>query len=257
MENTIWNDDCFNVFPRIAESSVDLVVVDLPYGTTALKWDKRIDHIKMWEELKRILKPNGQVIFFCTTAFGYELIKSNEKWFRYDIVWNKTHQAAIGFFNANKQPLRQHEMIYVFHAPVKPKEMKWTYNPQKTEGKPYICKAGKRGAAIYGRETKRRHVINNGDRFPVSVININLSERDKTIHNTQKPLELCEWIIKTYSNENDVVLDFTMGSGSTIMSCIDTKRRYIGVELNKELFEKTEKRINERLNETTLEIVAE
>jgi len=241
MENIILNDDCFNVFSKIPSKSINLVCVDLPYAQTDCLWDSLIDLNKMWVELKRIGKDNCQYVFFSTTKFGYKIIESNTKWFRYDIIWEKLN--SVGFLSANKQPLRIHEMIYIFHNDKKPKELKWVYNPQKTEGKPYEIKGGGiLKTEIYGDKPKIE-IINTGDRFPTSIIKFGYDK--KKLHPTQKPVPLCEWIIKTYSNENDVVLDFTMGSGSTIVACKNTKRKYIGIEMNKEIFETAKKRIEE------------
>jgi len=128
----LYNNDCFEILPEIKDGSVDLVVVDLPYAQTACKWDCLIDLDRMWKELKRCCKRDCVYVFFCTTKFGYKLIQSNERWFRYDLVWEKSRK--VGFLSANKMPLRKHEMMYVF------KEQQGTYNPQKTEGKRYIDK---------------------------------------------------------------------------------------------------------------------
>ena len=237
MENIIINDDCFNVFSKIPNKSVQLVCVDLPYGQTACVWDSLIDLDKMWVQLKRIGKDNCQFVFFCTTKFGNTLINSNPKWFRYDIIWEKEN--SVGFLSANKMPLRQHEMIYIFHNNKKPKNMNWIYNPQKTEGKAYK-KIGKGECGIY--KSKRIPLGNEGDRFPISILKFGYDK--EKLHPTQKPVALCEWIVKTYSNEGDLVLDFTMGSGSTIVACINTKRRYIGIEKDKTIFETAQNRIN-------------
>jgi len=244
MESVIYNEDCFNKFASIPDKSVQLVCVDLPYNQTDCKWDKEIiDLEKMWIELKRILKPNGQAVFFCTTKFGYKLIASNEKWFRYDIIWEKDN--SVGFLSANKMPLRIHEMIYVFHNDKKPKNVNWIYNPQKTEGKPYKRNCEITFNELYKLKKISHDTDNKGDRFPISILNFCYDK--KKLHRTQKPLALCEWIVKTYSNEGDVVMDFCMGSGSTIIACINTNRTYIGIEKDKDIFLTAEKRINETL----------
>ena len=240
MDSIIYNDDCFNKFPSIPDKSVQLVVVDLPYGQTACKWDSIIDLNKMWIELKRIGKDNCQFVFFCTVKFGNTIINSNPKWFKYDIVWEKLN--SVGFLCANKTPLRKHEMIYVFHNDKKPKNMTWIYNPQKTEGKPY--KKSNAGTAVIYSKDKQITIDNKGDRFPVSILKF--GHHKERLHTTQKPVELCEWLIKTYSNEGDMVLDFTMGSGSTIVGCINTNRKYIGIEMDKDIFLTAQKRIEER-----------
>jgi len=133
MINNIFNDDCFNVFDKIDEKIINLVLVDLPYGQTHCKWDNVIDLKEMWKHLKRICKDNCIYIFFTTTKYGIEIINSNKLWFRYDLVWEK--HKALGFFNANKMPLRAHEMIYIFSN--QSNRICHIYNPQKTAGKPY------------------------------------------------------------------------------------------------------------------------
>jgi site-specific DNA-methyltransferase (adenine-specific) len=179
----------------------------------------------MWIELKRICKSDCIYIFFCTTKFGYKLIQSNEKWFRYDLVWEKSRK--LGFLHANKMPLRKHEMIYVFAN-----HTKLTYNPQKTAGKPYI-RDREDCWNIYGK-VKKVSTDNKGDRHPTTILKFN--NHVKALHRTQKPVDLCEWLIKTYSNESDNVLDFTMGSGTTGVACINTNRNFIGVEMDEKIF---------------------
>ena len=439
----LFNKNCFDVFPTLEDKSINLFVLDLPYGQTACKWDSVIDLEQMWKHIKRIMKPNAILVFFCTAKFGYTLIKSNEKWFKYDLIWKKSRK--VGFLSANKQPLRQHELMYIF------KKEQGTYHPQKTEGKPYKCKQGQQ-TNLYGIEEKEKvttenkgdrhptsiidhesmyifkdkqgtynpqktkgkaynktntgnnnkdssaygiidrssHLegegnrkINKGDRHPTSIIDheniyvfngnndenenlINYSKKvlkhigktkttikkeipmadhffrysknnfslptketyeelielynidemeefisfnelegvynpqktkgkpyiikehnlknncvynqkkviktenkgdrhptsiineipeyegdsilvyknpHKTIHRTQKPVELLEWLIKTYSNEGDTVMDFTMGSGTAGIGCINTKRKFIGVEMDEEIFKLAEDRI--------------
>jgi len=229
----IYNDDCFNVLGSI-EEKIDMVLVDLPYGQTACKWDTKIDLDKMWEKLKKICKDECIYIFFTTTKYGVDLINSNRKWFRYDIAWIK--HLPVGFLNANKMPLRTHEMIYVFY------KKRGTYNPQKTDGKKYKHN-GRNDANIYGNIKTIKTNNTDGKRYPVSHIKIKVDRRIK--HRTAKPVKLCDWLIKTYSNEGDVVLDFTMGSGSTGVSCKNTKRKFIGIEKDKKIFEYAKKRLFE------------
>ena len=231
----LYNENCFNIFPEIKDEFIDLFILDLPYNQTACKWDKDvIDLDKMWTEIKRIMKPNAVIVFFCTAKFGYKLIHSNPKWFRYDLIWKKSRK--VGFLSANKMPLRHHENIYVF------KNKQGTYNPQKTEGKPYVNGADKNPNNVYGI-VKEKGTIIKTDRHPTSIIEC--KNPHKTIHSTQKPVELYEWLIKTYSNENDIVIDFTMGSGSCAIASINTKRKFIGIENDDEIFEKAYKRIDE------------
>ena len=454
MDIELYNDDCFNVFPQIEEKSVDLFVLDLPYNQTACSWDKDIIPLdKMWEHIKRIMKPNGIVIHFCTAKFGYRLIHSNPKWFRYDLIWKKSRK--VGFLSANKMPLRQHENIYLFKPeggtynpqktegkPYKNQKVSYsnsyyregrggskkeyknkgtenkgdrypssiiehenmyvfkpeqgTYNPQKTKGKPYFRAEHNYVGDIndaYGMNNRTEHSNPSGDRHPTSIIdhenlyvfsdacnddldisrnkdlrqyaqkvkdyigknrneiskdlgdcgfhhfyskgvqfgiptettynkvielykldempefipyktlnkiwiehnettynpqktegtpykngaipnknNVYGTSRDKgtitktdrhpsslidydgdsilvyknphkTIHRTQKPVELCEWLIKTYSNEGDTVMDFTMGSGTVAVAAMNTKRKFIGVEKDPVIYEKAEQRL--------------
>lgn len=235
--DTIYNDDCFNVFDKIEKDSVNLVLVDLPYGQTGCEWDIKIDLTKMWEHLKQICKDKCQYVFFTTTKFGNDLINSNPKWFRYDLVWEKTR--AVGFLNANKQPLRSHEMVYIFSNPIKTHK---SYTPQKTAGIPYKClKKAQKTSQVYNKQRSYLNYNPTGDRHPLSILKY--GQTDKKLHHTQKPTELCEWLIKSFSNEDDVVLDFCMGSGTTVIACINTKRHYIGIEKDADIFKIAEERI--------------
>ena len=229
----IYNDDCFKIFNKIGDKTIDLFLLDLPYNQTACKWDIMIDLDKMWVVIKRMMKPNAIIVFFTTTKFGYKLIQSNEKWFRYDLVWEKSRK--VGFLSANKMPLRKHEMMYIF------KKEQGIYNPQKTEGKPYKPNR-KPETNVYGT-IERTNDENKGDRHPSSIIKFN--NPAKSIHRTQKPVDLCEWLIKTYSNENDLVLDFCMGSGTTGEASFNTNRQFIGIEKDKEIFDIAHKRLKE------------
>ncbi len=233
----IYNDDCFNIFPKLKKQSIDMIIVDLPYGQTACKWDVKIDLDKMWQSLKRICKKKCNLVFFCNTRFGYELINSNPKGFRYDLVWEKHN--AVGFLSCNYVPLKRHEMIYIF----KIGNSKKTYNPQKTKGKPYNkAKPKMNEDHVYGKR-KLYHKINaTGDRHPTSIIKFKREQH--TIHRTQKPLGLYEWLIKTYSNENDLIVDFCMGSGTGYIACKNTNRKFIGVEKDLDIFNIAQKRIN-------------
>jgi site-specific DNA-methyltransferase (adenine-specific) len=220
----LYNDDCFNILNQI-EKKIDLVIVDLPYGQTHAQWDCAIDLKKMWEQLKLICKDNCVYVFFTTTKYGIDIINSNRSWFRYDIVWEKSN--SVGFLNANKQPLRNHEMIYIFYNKT------GTYNPQKSIGKPY-CINRKNKSKLYGKVNDYIETNNTGQRFPVSIIK---NDSVKKKHPTAKPIDLLESLIKTYSNENENVLDFTMGIGSTGLACLNTNRFFIGIEKEKKFFD--------------------
>ena len=238
----LLHGDCLELMPTLGDGTVDMVLVDLPFGQTDCKWDCVIGLAEIWVQLKRICKPNANIVFFCTTKFGNKLINSNEKWFRYDLVWSKPNSKA-GFANAKKMPMRKHEMIYIFS---KPSAGGKTYNPQKTTGhKPYdkgITSPDPK--TIYSGFDDYRSIPNTGDRYPSSVIERILTG-EKRYHSTQKPVALCEWLIKTYSNEGETVLDFTMGSGSTIVAAKNTGREFIGIEMDEEIFKIAEERLNE------------
>ena len=253
--NNIYNDDCFNVFKNIPDKSVSLVLVDPPYGNTYIKWDEKIDLEKMWIELKRIGKSNCNYVFFCMTRFGMELINSNPKWFRYDLVWNKLKGSNV--LNSNKRPMNSFEMIYIFQNSNKPKGNRCVYNPQMREGKPYTKTLTNRKSLSIHIQHDAPHdfnyaVDNKGTRFPLSVLEFGRDGNGtKRLHPTQKPVALCEWLVKTYSNEGDLVLDFCMGSGSTIIACLNTNRQYIGIEKDAEIFEKASKRIADHILKQT------
>ena len=230
----LHNGNCLEILPSISLKSIDCVIVDLPYGQTDCGWDSKIDLLDMWAKLKPVCKAGCNYVFFCTTKFGYELIKSNPTWFRYDLVWEKN--TAVGFMNANKMPMRTHEMIYVFGDP---KSKHKLYTPQKTAGLPYKRPKVKIISEIYG--TKEMPNIDNetGDRHPYSILKYNSTavKGEKRIHATQKPIDLCEFLVKSFSNEGDTVLDFTMGSGSTGVACKNTGRKFIGIEMDNNIFE--------------------
>lgn len=241
--NTLHRGDCLQVLNGVDDNSVDMVCVDLPYGEIDCAWDNKIDLAKLWTHLKRVGKPNCNYIFFCSTRFGCDLINSNPNWYAYDIVWEKTQ--PVGFLNSRVCPLRAHEMIYVFKKKNKPKGYKSTYNPQKTEGTPYnrifpdghsIIKKNHSLEQVYcqRKDFKRKNNINDGWRYPTSIWKC--KKERVTGHATEKPLELCERLIKTYSNPKDLVLDCCMGSGTTCLASFNTNRDYIGIELDEKWF---------------------
>ena len=229
----LYLGDCFDNFKHIQDHSIDLVVVDLPYGNTDCEWDIHIDHARMWDELKRIGKENTAFIFFGNMKLGFELMKTNLKWFRYELVWKKT--TVVNFFNAKVMPLRNHEMLFVFY------KHKPTYNPQMTTGhKPFKERLHKeRKGSVYGSDAEYNLITreNTGTRHPKTVLEYKVPTLSNRHHPTQKPLDLMEWLIRSYSNEQDIVLDFTMGSGTTGVSCATTKRNFIGMEMDEKYYE--------------------
>lgn len=227
--------DCLELMQNIENESIDLILCDLPYGTTACKWDIVIPFDKLWEQYNRIIKDNGAIVLFGSEPFSTQLRTSNLKMYRYDWVWKKSK--GSNFLNAKKMPLKNHELISVFYRKLP------TYNPQFTKGTPYKNKQGYIGEYLNKHGNLKRVVSeNNGFRYPVSVIEFSI---ETGYHPTQKPVALLEYLIKTYTNENDIVLDNCMGSGSTGVACVNTNRQFIGIEKDKRYFEIAKQRIEE------------
>ncbi len=218
----LMQGDCLERMKEIPDGSVDMVLCDPPYGTTACKWDSVIDLELIWEQLKRVIKPNGAIVMTAAQPFTSVLVASNLKMFKYDWVWRKPK--GTGHLNAKKMPMKDKEDICVFYA--KP----CTYNPQMSEGTPF----GKKTGAMQQSGTTGVHgdvrTINKGTRYPKQVLDFNVVGRGG-IHPTQKPVELMEYMVKTYTNEGETVLDFTMGSGATIKACNNLNRKAIGIEM--------------------------
>ena len=232
----LLHGDCLELMNDIPDKSVDMILCDLPYGVTQCKWDVIIPFDKLWEQYNRIIKDNGAVVLFGNEPFTSLLICSNLKNFKYNWIWQKNK--ATGFLNAKKQPLNDNETISVFY------KKQCTYNPQMTVAE----KTYKRGMAkrsksdCYGEE-KDFVQIETGLRYPKRIQYFNNNHTREQLHPTQKPVELLEYLIKTYTNEDEVVLDNCMGSGSTGVACINTNRRFIGIELEEKYFEIAKNRI--------------
>lgn len=231
--------DCLEKMKLIPAGSVDMVLSDIPYGTTQCKWDAVIPFEPMWEEVRRVLKPNGAAVFTASQPFTSALVMSNPHEFRYDWAWRKTK--ATNHLNAKKMPLRNKEDILVFSQEV------CVYFPQYTEGSPYKAKAGDvekstSMTASYGSYTNVRS-DNPGRRYPLQVLEFGTVQRN-TVHPTQKPVALMEYMIRTYTNEGETVLDFTMGSGTTGVACVNTGRKFIGIERDEGYFQTAFNRIN-------------
>ena len=246
MKINLYNDDCFNVLKTLPDESVDLVLTDPPYGTTAIEWDSVLDFDKMWVELERIIKPKSNIILFASQPFSSLLITSKLDWFRYELIWNKNKCGSPGL--AKKRPQKVHENILIFS-----KESGCIYNPIMEKGEPW--KRESKNPEGYGTgvnthkygfgKNKFMGGENKGIRYPKSILHASRNfSAQQTVHPTQKPTNVLNWLIMTYSNESDVVLDFTMGSGSTGVSAKLTGRKFIGIEKEKEYFEISEKRIS-------------
>ena len=222
----LLNGDCLELMKNIPDKSIDMILCDLPYGTTHNKWDTVIPFDKLWAQYKRIIKDNGAILLFSQMPFGASLIMSNPKMFRYEWIWEKN--CPVGFLNAKKMPLRKHENILVFykHLP--------TYNPQgliKLDEPIQEEGSANRNGKNYGVADKS--FIRTHKNYPTDIITFS---KDSGYHPTQKPVDLLEYLIKTYTNEGDVVLDNCMGSGSTGVACKNTNREFIGMELDEKYY---------------------
>lgn len=241
MKIELINGDCLEEMKKIPDGSIDMVLTDPPYGTTACKWDTVIPFEPMWDHLKRVTKKNGAIVLFGSQPFTSALVMSNPKMFKYEWVWDK--DKAFGVFLAKKQPLRTYENISVFY------EKQPVYNPQMTDAKPDRIRALSNGN-INGSTNNITNSTNckvdkNYDpqkRYPTNILKYS-NPVGRAVHPTQKPVALMEYLIKTYTNEGETVLDFTMGSGTTMLACKNLNRNGIGIELDKDYYEIAKKRI--------------
>lgn len=242
--NKIHKGDCLELMKEIPDNSVDMILCDLPYGVLNkgninAKWDSIIPLDILWKNYTRILKNKGIIILTSQGMFTAELMMSNKEMWRYNLIWKKGERTS-GFLNSKRMPLRNHEDICIFYKNLP------TYNPQMQKGFPNH-KRGHGGGKnrCYGEfDSKKVSNIYTDDKYPKSVINIE-KEHDKFLHPTQKPVALFEYLIKTYSNEGDLILDNCAGSGTTGVACINTKRNYILIEKDEKYFEIAEKRLSE------------
>lgn len=232
----LYQGDCLDEMDKIPAHSVDMIFTDLPYGTTKNAWDVPLPLDTLWKQYKRVLKPGGAVLLFAQMPFDADLINSNRRWYRYEWIWHKTMPA--GFLNANRMPLRTHENILVFyeHLP--------TYHPQMTPGKPYTAMRSARATRNYGH-FDRALTINEGERYPRDVLTFSNGNNASKIHPTEKPVDLLEYMVRTYTDEDDTVLDSCMGSGSCGVACQHLGRNFIGIEKDPRYFEAARKRIED------------
>lgn len=228
----LFNGNCLEILKQVPNASIDLVIADLPYGQTSCEWDTKIDLSLLWAELKRVGKENTAYIFFCTTKFGYDLIRSNEKWFRYDLVWHKPG-SRCGFLNARKMPMRDHEMIYVFYNKLP------TYNI--ADNHTQIREIEYTENKLTGVYRDNKNPVNHtggapvwDPRLPHSIIVCPVDSKKQ--HLTEKPQGILEWLIKYYSLRGGSVLDPTMGCGSTGVACRTLGRNFVGIEMNTDFF---------------------
>jgi len=233
--NQVIKGDCLDIMPNISNKSIDMILCDLPYGTTQNKWDSVIDLSRLWKEYMRIIKDNGVIALTAQGLFTAKLIMSNEEWFKYKIVWIKSK--STNFLNAKKQPLRKHEDICIFY------KQQPTYNPQMSNGEAYDKGFRKdQYTGSYGN-FKPRHVKSDGERYPNDIICFEQSVEDfvyfktaesegQVYHPTQKPVELGRYLIRTFTNKGDIVLDNACGSGSFLLAALLEDRKFIGIEKN-------------------------
>ena len=233
--------DCLELMKDIPDKSIDMILCDLPYGVTQNKKDIIIPFDKLWKHYERIIKDNGAILLFGQGTFYVDLVNSNRKLFRYDLVWDK--QLISGFLNAKRMPLRQHEQIAVFYKKLP------TYNPQFTQGKPLHSK----GVSYKNKEHTNQnygefHMTDDSragstEKYPTSILSFSKPHPSIAKHRTEKPVELLEYLIKTYTNEGEIVVDNCMGSGSTCVACVNTNRNFIGIEIEEKYFDIAKERI--------------
>jgi DNA modification methylase len=228
----LYNGDCLEIMKTIQDKSIDAIITDPPYGTTACKWDSVIPFDLMWEQLNRIIKPNGAIVLFGSEPFSSALRMSNIKNYKYDWKWLK--EQGVGQLSCKKRPLKKTEDIMIFNTK--------TYNPQGLKDCNIIKKAYKKNT-IYNAQ---KDYVQKKTGYPNNILKFNRELKNRK-HPTQKPLALMEYLIKTYTNELETILDFTMGSGSTGVACCNTNRDFIGIELDKDYFKIAEQRIKNKL----------
>lgn len=239
--NKITRGDCFDIMPELPDKSIDMILCDLPYGTTQNKWDSVLPLDKLWEQYKRIIKDNGAIVLTAQTPFDKVLGVSNLDMLRYEWIWDK--KLSTGFLNAARMPLKRHENVLVFYKNLP------VYNPIKTQGKPYTDKVRERKSDNYGDFKPRASTNETGMRLPTSIIEISNADRGGKSHPTEKPVELYEYFIKTYTNPGDIILDNCSGSGVLAEAALNLRRQYICIEITEKYFNSSierEKRIKRR-----------
>jgi site-specific DNA-methyltransferase (adenine-specific) len=238
-KNKLYHGDCLDIMSNIKDNSIDMILCDLPYGTTACKWDSVIPFEKLWEHYKRIIKPNGAIVLNASQPFTSKLISSNYEMFRYEWIWEKTQ--GTGHLDAKKRPLKAHENVCVFY------KKQPTYNFQKTYGHERKVSSAKhkrnsKFSEIYHKQATHTE-YDSTERYPRSVLKFSTDRQKYSLHPTQKPVALCEYMIKTYTNEGELVLDNCIGSGTTAIAAIRTNRNWIGIEKEEKYYKIAEERI--------------
>lgn len=239
----LWHGNCLELMNKIADKSIDMILCDLPYGQTQNEKDICLPFDILWEQYNRIIKDNGCIALFGQGVFYVDLVNSNRKMFRYDLVWNK--QLTSGFLNAKRMPLRQHEQIAIFYKKLP------TYNPQFTKGKPLHSK----GISYKSKKHKNQNYgefqmtddsrAGSTEKYPTSILSFSKPHPSIAKHRTEKSIPLLEYLIKTYTNEGATVVDNCMGSGTTGVACMNTNRNFIGIELDEKYFNVAKSRITQ------------
>ena len=242
--NYVYNEECLEGMKRIPDKSIDMILCDLPYGQTSNSWDSIIPLEELWQQYDRIIKDDGAVVLTAKGKFMHQLISSNLKNYRYEWVWDKNKGA--NFAHVKRMPLNVHEYAIVFY------KKQPTYNPQMTNGKPYTQKRLQESVKGIADNMGRYTTKSDGKRYPKSIIRVDGIAQRHIIHPTQKPVALFEYLIKTYTNEDDIVLDNCMGSGTTAIACMNTNRNYIGFELDQGYWKLSLDRIKEHRSNLTI-----
>lgn len=241
----IYMEDCLIGMRKIPDKSIDAIICDLPYGTTQCKWDNILPFDLLWDQYKRVIKENGAIVLFGSEPFSSKLRLSNIQWYKYDWVWDKIK--GTGFLNAKKQPMRNHEVISIFY------KKQCTYNPQKTFGHTMkkTFRSKKLQTEVYGVMDKD-YYYESTERYPRSIQTFSTDTQSSSLHPTQKPVALLEYLIKTYTNEGEIVLDNCIGSGTTAVACINQNRHFVGFEIDRKYFQVANERIKRVIREPKL-----
>ena len=239
--NIIYHGDCIEGMKILPDNSVDMVLTDPPYGTTYNKWDTVVDMDAFWKEIKRVAKKNSAILIFTQMPFTAKVVMSNPKMFRYEWICEKAN--PTGFLNARRMPMKCHENVLVFYGKLP------VYHPIMEHGKPYRSKPKDKNSSNYNAGKRFCSENTTGMRFPRDVLKVSWrSAFGKTLHPTQKPVSLCEYFIKTYSNKGDIILDPFIGSGTTAVAAVNTERKYIGFEKDDKYFEVAKNRLEKLVN---------
>lgn len=247
MINQVFNEDCLEGMKKIPNNSIDMILCDLPYGTTACSWDIIIPFDELWEQYKRIIKENGAIVLSSSQPFTTDVINSNRKWFKYCWVWDK--KKAGNIFLAESQPMKVHEDIIVFS---KARHNYYPIMEKRLDRK--VSKNYGTGETMGGKNEKENKQYIYDEKYPKTILEFSNANQNDKFHPTTKPVPLFEYLIKTYTKEDEIVLDNCIGSGTTAIACLNTKRKFIGFEMKEEYFIKASERIYKHEKELKCEV---